>query len=645
FVINLASFSRVPTAADGAGLQLSDDQRLFYSTVIVDHKTWYRLRLGTFESADDAENALVGLKTSFPRAWIDQFDESGDVTELTVAVLESAGEQSDSLDGDNSTNTKIDSLMEDARKSMAAGDTSKAIQIYTKVLQLPGHSRHAEAQEYLALAREKKGQMAHAKAEYQRYLSLYPESEGATRVGQRLAALLAGDRRVDQAVGTTDPRGNRRASRKSDWRLQAYFSQYYRRDANQINDEDEVTSQSALYSDVNIDARRRGDRFDFSSRISAGYRSDFLDEDVGPGNELRVSYAYADLSDAVTGLRGRIGRQSRNTGGVLGRFDGLNLGYEASERILLNAVIGKPAYSSSDGVNSARSFYGASVNYGPILDELELGLYFIQQDIEGLDDRQAIGAEFRYFGEYQSFWGLIDYDTLFNELGSAFLQGSWRFANRLSLHGSLDRRHSPFLSTGNALIGQPVLEFAELLELLPVEEIKQLGIDRSPVSTSYSLGISYPLSPKLQINADVSQTDVDATPESGGVAAMPSTTYRYYSTNVVASSLLKEGDVTILGARYSDSDTSRVISFTLDSRYPIGRSWRINPRLRIDRRERFGFPDYEWLYTPGLRVQYRRNQKFRIQLDVGKQFSQRETITADMDRESYYISIGYQSFF
>ncbi|MCP5090120.1 MAG: hypothetical protein GY949_04265, partial [Gammaproteobacteria bacterium] len=28
FVINLASFSRVPTAADGAGLQLSDDQRL-----------------------------------------------------------------------------------------------------------------------------------------------------------------------------------------------------------------------------------------------------------------------------------------------------------------------------------------------------------------------------------------------------------------------------------------------------------------------------------------------------------------------------------------------------------------------------------------------------------------------------------------
>jgi len=358
-----------------------------------------------------------------------------------------------------------------------------------------------------------------------------------------------------------------------------------------------------------------------------------------------VSYAYADLSDAATGLRGRIGRQSRSTGGVLGRFDGFNLGYEASERILLNAVIGTPAYSASDGIDSARSFYGASVNYGPILDELELGLYFIQQDIEGLDDRQAVGAEFRYFGTNQSFWGLIDYDTLYNELGSAFLQGSWRFGSRLSLHGSIDQRHSPFLSTGNALIGQPVFEFSQLLELIPVEEIRQLALDRSPLSTTYSIGVSSSLTPKLQINADANQTTTDATPESGGVFATPSTTYRYYSTSVVASSLFKEGDVTIFGARYSDSDTARVISQTIDTRYPFGRTWRINPRLRVDRRERLAETDYEWLYTPGIRVQYRRSQKFRIALEAGRQFSQRESFGIDLDRESYYINLGYQSFF
>ncbi|MCP4302858.1 MAG: hypothetical protein GY783_19925 [Gammaproteobacteria bacterium] len=644
-VINLASFRRIPTVADAPGLQLAADQRLYYAEVIVDGTTWYRLRLGNYKTDDDATSALAALKLTFPGAWIDKANAGDDVTELTVPPPETAAAPVDSPAAGDAANAKVDSLMEDARKSIVAGDTSKAIQIYTKVLQLPGHSRQPEAQEYLALAREKKGQMAHAKAEYQRYLSLYPENEGAARVSQRLAALLAGDRQINQATVASGPQDTSRKSRRSDWRLQTYFSQYYRRDANQLNDEDQVVSQSALYSDVNFDARRRGERFDFSSRISAGYRNDFLDEGVGSGNELRVSYAYADLADAKTGLRGRIGRQSRNTGGVLGRFDGVNLGYEASERILFNTVVGKPAYSASDGTDSARTFYGASVNYGPILEELELGLYFIQQDIEGLDDRQAVGAEFRYFGTNQSFWGLVDYDTLYDELGSAFLQGSWRFASRLTLHGSIDQRHSPFLSTGNALIGQPVLEFSELLELLPVDEIKQLGLDRSPLSTTYTIGVSSSLTPKLQINADVNQTTVDATPESGGVAATPSTTYEYYSTSLVASSLFKEGDVTIFGARYSDSGTARVISLTMDTRYPFGRTWRINPRLRVDRRERFADPNYEWLYTPGIRIQYRRSQKFRIGLEAGRQFSQRETFGTDLDRESYFINLGYQAFF
>jgi hypothetical protein len=153
------------------------------------------------------------------------------------------------------------------------------------------------------------------------------------------------------------------------------------------------------------------------------------------------------------------------------------------------------------------------------------------------------------------------------------------------------------------------------------------------------------LSPKLQINADASHSTIDGTPASGGVLATEESTYQYYSGSLIASSVLKEGDVSIISARLSDSDTARVISFSFDSRYPIGRAWRINPRLRVDRRERFADPDYEWLYTPGVRIQYRRSQMFRIELEAGKQFSQRETVNADFDRESYYINIGYQSFF
>jgi tetratricopeptide (TPR) repeat protein len=645
WAINLASFRRIPTIADAPALQLDVGQRFYHTEVIIDGNTWYRLRMGNFESADAASNALVYVRPTYPGAWIDHVDSRNIHVDMRVGKLDTSPTTDQQDVSDPGSMSKVDALMEEARKTMIAGDTSRAIQIYTKVLQLPPHPRQPEAQEYLALAREKKGQTAHAKAEYQRYLSLYPDSEGAARVNQRLAALLANNRNSSKIAVALGTPGVSRDSSPSSWRVQTYFSQYYRRGANQQNDQEEIVSQSALYSDVNLDARRRGDRFDFSSRISSGYRNNFLETETGSDDALRVSYAYADLADAITGLRARIGRQSRSTGGVLGRFDGLNLGFELNEQILFNAVYGMPAYSSSNSIDTARTFYGTSVNYRPPLAGLELGMFYIQQDIEGVDDRQAVGGEFRFFGDNQSLWGLVDYDTSYNELGSALLQGSWRFASRLSIHGSYNRRHSPFLSAGNALIGQPVRAFSDLLELYPVEEIRQFGLDRSPFSTTYTLGLSHSLTPKLQINANLNQSTIEATPESGGVQATPGSTYSYFSGSVVASSLLKEGDVSIVTARYSDSGTARVMSLSLDSRFPIGRTWRINPRLRVDRRQRLANDSYEWLYTPAIRIQYRRSQKLRIEFEAGKQYSQQDLAGVDLGRESSFINLGYQAFF
>lgn len=647
YVINLASFRRIPTIADVPNLSLTAHQRLYYAEVIVAEKTWYRLRLGNFVSADEARLVLESLQQQFPEAWIDRPDADGPSVDLTVAAKDVLTDQSPAAPspGEQVGSSVADKLMQDARQAMVAGETSRAIQIYTKVLQMPRHPRQAEAQEFLALAREKNGQHAHAKAEYQRYLSLYPDEEGAARVSQRLAAMLAVNRQTGSSVAASGKSGSSRSSKASDWRLQTYFSQYYRRDVNQQTDQDEIVSQSALYSDVNFDARRRGERYDFSSRLTVGYRNDFLDEDRGAGDQSRVSYAYADLADAKTGLRGRIGRQSRNSGGVLGRFDGINVGYQASERILVNAVVGKPAYSSSDGIDPARTFYGASLDYGPLWDGLELGVFIVQQKIEDITDRQAVGGEFRYFSSNHSVWGLIDYDTQYNELGSAFLQANWRLSPTLTLNGSFDRRHTPFLSAGNAIIGQPIFEFSELFNIFSEDEIRQLGLDRSPQSTSYSMGVSYTLSPRLQINADLSQTDIDGSPESGGVFATPATKYSYFSTNLVASSLLREGDVMIVGIRHSDSGSSKVLSLTLDSRYPFSRSWRLNPRLRVDRRQRVNEPNDEWIYTPGVRLQYRRSQKVRFELEGGKQFTERDTALVNSDRESYFVNFGYQVFF
>ncbi len=650
YVINLESSRRPPGVGDMPKLDLDRGQSVFVTEAIIDNVTWYRLRLGYFDTAQDAARQLASVRRQYSSAWIDRANETKMTSRaplVSSAVEPNAAAPSDALPApiahDIANDDNLTRLMSDARRAMTAGEISRAVQIYTKVLQQPPNLYQQQAQEYLALARERNGQIAHAKAEYQRYLAIYPDSEGAPRVRQRLSALLS---QPGQArPGSTQSASSRARQQANAWSLRTFFSQYYRRDVNQPDATDDIVSQSSLYSDINIDVRRRGERFDFSSRLTTGYRSDFLKDSRSSGNDLRISYAYTDLADGKTGLRGRLGRQSRNNGGVLGRFDGINLTYQATEKLRLDTVFGKPVYSTADSVNDSRTFYGISSNFGPIGDNLDLGLFFLQQDINGIKDRQVVGSEMRYFAENKSLWGLIDYDTSFKEVGSMFLQGSWRLPSSFTLSGMVDRRRSPFLSTGNALIGQAGLTFHELSTIFTEDELRQLALDRAAKTTTVTIGLSRPLTPKLQMNLNASESAISDTPDSGGVAATPATTYRYYSADMVASSLIAQGDVSIFGVRYADSDTTEVWSLNLDTRFPLGRSWRINPRLRVDYRQINSDSSNEWIYTPGLRLQYRWRRTIRLEFEAGKQFANRTFADTDMKRESYFFSFGYQVFY
>jgi tetratricopeptide (TPR) repeat protein len=650
YVVNLQSSARRPATADLPSIGLPADTSLLIAEASIDGQTWYRVQVGYFSSAEEASRALREFRGHFPTAWIGRADDdalTSEVPALAASPSVASSPQAAAPDQQPASPDKIAELMNEARRAMTAGDLSKAVQIYTKVLQQPPNPYQPAAQEYLALARERNGQIAHAKAEYERYLEVYPDEEGADRVRQRLSALLA-TRSPAAVAAQTGSSGSTPAARRqaNPWTLRTFASQYYRRDVNQVNDQDEVVNQSSIYTDVSLDARRRGERFDIASRITAGYRSDLLN-DTGrsaSGNDFRLSYAYLDVADAQTSLRGRLGRQTRNTGGVLGRFDGLNMTYTLNEKLRFDAVAGEPVYSTSTDLKDSRFFYGLSGSFAPFSNALELGAFFLQQDIEGLTDRSAVGTEVRYFGESGSLWGIVSYDAEFSELGSTFLQGSWRLPGNLTVTGLIDVRRSPFLSLGNALVGQQLESFNDMTLLFTEEELRQFALDRSPQVTTLSTGLSKPLSPKLQFNFNASLSTIDATPESAGVAATEETEYSYYSADFVASSLFTEGDVGIFGFRYSQSDTTDVYSINLDSRFPIGRTWRINPRLRVDYREIRSDQSTQWTYTPALRIQFRPGRHWRLELEAGKQFSRRDMALSDQDRESNFIYVGYQYF-
>ena len=640
YVINLESWQRPPVTADMPKIALPKDKRVFVSEAEIDGATWYRVRVGNYESAEAAARALAEFRAQYPGAWIDRADATSNTLVEAAPVMPAVA-------AEPATDVTVDEAAELMNGAMTAGELSRAVQIYTKVLQMPPNVHQPDAQEFLALARERNGQIAHAKAEYQRYLEVYPDEEGAERVEQRLAALLAtaGERRTTAASSPDSPdRG--RDSILDGWNVRTFLSQFYRRDVNQVNDQEEIVSQSSVYSDISVDARRRGERFDFSARLTAGYRSNLMEETrPSSGNDLRLSYAYADLADARTGLRGRIGRQTRNTGGVLGRFDGVNLTYALNDRLRFEAVTGRPVYSTARDPEDDRTFRGVSTSFAPFDNNLDFGLFYLEQEIEGLTDRQAVGAELRYFGDNQSLWSIVDYDMEFEELGSVFVQGSWRLPANVTITGVLDRRRSPFLSLGNALVGQQLESFEQLQLFFTEEEIRQFALDRSAATTTYTFGLSRPFSPKLSMNLNASISSIDATPESGGVAATPDSEYSYYSADVVASSLFTEGDVGIVGLRYAVSETTDVYSTTLDTRFPIGRGWRISPRLRVDYREIKTDQSTQWIYTPGFRVQYRMGRRARFELQTGKQFSTREMAKSDQDRESWFVNAGYQLFF
>jgi len=651
YAINLASSTTPLNALDPAvGASIPDWQ--FYTTQTqVDAKNWYRLRLGFFATEAEAETALVSLQGSYPRAWVTrvpatehQLADTSPLLSAPAASLAPASDLSASSQAAAPTldAQAIEALMVQGRQAIMTEDYARAVQLYTRVLLEPENAQSATALEFLALARERNGQRAHAVAEYRRYLALYPASEGAARVRQRLAGLTA----VAPSAAGGSRRPARRAQAEDRWNVYGGLAQYYRRDENQFDDQDRITSQSAVLSDFDLIANRQGDRVQFSSRATMGNFYDLLSDDEGTGTSSRVYYLYADLLDDVTGVGARVGRQSLRSAGVLGRFDGAHLSWQWRPGTRFNFMSGYPVDSADDSLNSDKMFYGVSVDFLELKDLFDVSLFYNKQEIDSIDDREAIGGELRYYDETRSLITNVDYDTSYSELNNLTVMGTWAWNDRLTFNALLDHRKSPFLSTRNALIGQPVSGMDELMQLNTEDEIRQLALDRTGEVTAMTVGLSMPVYDRFQLNADLTRSDYGGTPGSSGVLEIPDLDAEYYySLNFIGSSLIKEGDSSIAGLRYYDGENSSTTSLFLETRYPVTQGFRINPRLRLNYREFAQDSSSEWSAMPGIRMFYRFARRYTFELETGSEFSSRDLDSGSSDSKSYYIYAGYRADF
>jgi tetratricopeptide (TPR) repeat protein len=596
---------------------------------------WYRLRIGPFKGETDARKALRAIRGEYPKAWLAIGDDSTltstGAEPQSVAALPTLPQANASL-----MQTDIDALFAKAKSAFDHKDYAGAIPLLTKLLEQPEFPRRADAQELMGLARERSRQLAHAKAEYEEYLRRYPDGRGANRVRERLRALALAARasRTGASAGEEE---------ESAWKFFGGVSQLYRRDTTQIDNSVQTTNATSLdafLSDVDIVARRRGDRYDFSTRLSAGYQKDLLPD--GPGDQTRISTAFVELADRDHDWRARLGRQSRNNGGLFGTFDGIYAGYQLRPRLGLNLAFGYPVERTTDSPQADRQFLGLSLDLGTFRDAWDLSVYGVNQRLSGETDRQAIGTELRYFRPGRTLVALVDYDLHFQELNNAVILGTLELPGRWLLGVNLDHRKSPSLSLRNALIGQTVTSFDDLLLTFTPAELDQLALDRSADSDLYSVSLSRPFGERWQWTLDVASFTTGSMPGSGGVDPVPDSG-RDSSIGIqgLASGLFGGNDFSSIVVRHQSNSTRTSDSIGLATRFPIWGNWRFGPRLRVDRLDYSSDGSQQWLYIPTLRLELQHTRTL-FELEAGAELGRRDFGGFQENTTRYYFSLGYR---
>jgi tetratricopeptide (TPR) repeat protein len=653
YALQLTLSTRPPDPAALPDLAVLRAFRLYTTSYTRDGKVWYRLRLGFFASAREAARHQAELAPFFPDNWVTRVPwEERSRSEATAVVFATAPKAAPAPPPASagptppappapSASERLDELMEAARQALAVGHYGDAIRTYTKVLEYPENVRSRDALELLGLARERNGQVAHAKAVYERYLERYPEGEASDRVRQRLAGLLTAREPLPEKL-----RAPKEEAAAAQWDTFGGLSQFYRRSTYTDPLGNTQVQQSALATDLDLTARRRTDRVDLRTRISAGYMFDFLAD--GPGDQKRVSTLYAEASGRTSNLSARLGRQSRSSGGVLGRFDGLlvNLG-GILPRTSLSLVGGYPVDSSTQmKVQTDKIVYGATLNLGTFAQAFDTNVFYVAQQVNSVPDREAVGGELRYFRPTRSLFTLVDYDILFDALNTFLLVGSWTSGTGTTWNLTLDERKSPVLTTSNALIGQLVGSVDALLATGLTEiQVRQMAVDETSTLRSATLGATTPLDSKFQLHGEVYVSDGTAT---RGVSfpvivdPTPATHSYAVSTDLTGSSLITDGDIVIVGLAYTNTESSNTSSVNLNTRYPIGRAWRVNPRVREDYRQNDRDGTDQWITSPSLRLEYRALRRLQFEVEASGEWSTRHLSAATERTSAYFLSAGYR---
>lgn len=576
--------------------------------------------------------------------------------------------------------TYAEDLMKLGRKALNVGESDQARQIFNEILNLPPNKQSQTAQEWVGVARERNREYEKAQAEYELYLKLYPQGEEAARVRQRLAELQETIKQRAQA------RSGRAASRKIDeTRVYGSVYTYYYGGYSQTTTTDKVANittsrdsqdQSLLQGAFDVTGRYRKDEYDNKLVVRGTQSRDFLTTIDERQNISRLRALYFEHARQDSYFL-RVGRQPGNTGGVLDfRFDGAWLRYVAVPQFLnLNLIGGQPRqfslssnYVPDDPRNFRtdfnRYFYGVNADIGPIGQAWNGNLYFLNQMVNGIVDRRAVGTEIRYASNGINAFSLIDYDVSYNVLNVAMLNGTW-VTEKTTYTLLLDHRRTPYLQTTNALFGTPNATLQTINgtnESLLREQAKAV----TATSDLLLVGVLHAVSKDWQLGGDVRLNRISGTGATNCLVILPGTNTLFlnpnvttdapcslqalpgtgniwtYTGQVIGSNFPFENMTMVANASYITSSAYKAQSLTLNSLVRLG------PKLQVDGflllyHQMDSFDVEMYRATPTLRMNYRFLDNWTIEASGGleKTLTRSATQKDSTTRQFFFLGLRW----
>jgi tetratricopeptide (TPR) repeat protein len=538
-----------------------------------------------------------------------------------------------------------DALMAEGRGALVREDYGAAISAFKQIASLAGDSSlRRDAQEFLGLAYERRGETARARLEYESYLKQYPEDADSVRVRQRLTALAAAPQGQELHPAAAPTQTGRSFVTGS-------LSQFYYRGNSKIdttlqqplaNTLDRTTlslvDQSALITSVDLNARFTDNTHDNRVVFRDVNTQNFLSDTQ---NANRLYSLYYDYRYKPADASARLGRQPGSNNGLPGRFDGALLGYGFASAARLNLAAGEPV-EPGISIDSKRRFYWVSAEVGPLKQRWSGNVYLARQTVDGIADREATGMELRYSAPGGFFASTLDYDTLFHHVNIGTVQGNWVAPFKTSFNFLLDYRMSPTLQTTNALIGEATTSIQALLGTYSEEELRSRARALTAQSRLASAGLTHPVTAAWQLGANMQVASISSTEGTNNFPATPASGEVYTLTGqAIGTGVIATRDVTVFSVSWVSAPTFTGFAGQFTSRLPVSANWTLEGALLGYGQDNDDGTTLRRI-SPVGRVSYRWRNSVTLEVEAGAERTNTHNATVEENSRRNFFSLGYR---